>query len=234
MMVQPFPAAPQWVRQVMYLLKVSAEQVTAEERARLRGLDRPWDPSGCSALSRRQLWPWLDEVAGWINHEYGWQTSRAIPACWPRHPHLVQELAVLACLRVAAAESTGPQALAEWQRTELPGFLDRMAERLGQMGCQPGRHLDWPGRSRYTEYFGAEAVDQRSQLFEADTASAPRQGSTTRRAAPSPSPPPVSGTATRSPGRRRLTAVPDLDDREGVTKAPGGPHPFGGSGSSRV
>ena len=61
-------------------------------------LPRPWDPPTCTKPAlRRELWKWLDEVVIWFNHEYVWDHNAGmIPACWPQHPHLVHEIAVLA------------------------------------------------------------------------------------------------------------------------------------------
>lgn len=162
----PFPQPPRLVRHA--LDELSSPERADRDLAGWRVLDRPWDPAGCSPLLRTQLWPWLDDVATWINHEYGWQTAHVIPACWPRHPHLVHELAVLACLRAAAADAPGPHSLEDWHRYALPGFCQRMADRLG-LGCPPGRHTDWPARSRQTEYSSPTAVEARNERFEADT-----------------------------------------------------------------
>lgn len=214
MILQPFPAAPLSVRLAIEQLDAAADW-DATERARLATIDRPWDPAGCSPSMLRELWPWLDEVAGWINHEYGWQTARTIPSCWPQHPHLVHELAVLACLRAAAGEAIVAQALEEWHRYALPGFFERMADRLGQVGCAPGRHTDWPARSRHTEYTSTAAAERRRTAF-ADDAGTHHPTSIPLPPAPPPSPPPAGAPG---PGRRRgLTAVPDPDDGEGVSR----------------
>jgi len=205
-LLHPFPDPPRWVRHTFDRLKVPPDLMTQQE---LRELDRPWDPAGCSEVVRAELWPWLDDVADWINHEYAWQTARSIPACWPQHPHLGHEIAVLACLRVSAAEAAGPQVLEEWHRYALPGFLERMADRLGQLGCPPGKHTDWPGRSRHTEYASPRARDLRNQQYEDDASGHPRSD-------PPPAIPPPP--APRWPGGgRRLTAVPDPDHGEGVS-----------------
>ena len=46
---------------------------------------------------RAEAWDWLDAVVCWFNAEYVWDpTLGVIPACWPRHPHLVHEIAVIA------------------------------------------------------------------------------------------------------------------------------------------
>ncbi len=217
MILQPFPGPPPSVRLSVEQLDAAADW-DARERAKLATIDRPWDPAGCSPSLLRELWPWLDDVVGWINHEYGWQTARTIPSCWPQHPHLVHELAVLACLRISAGDAIAPHALEEWHRYALPGFFERMADRLGQAGCQPGKHTEWPARSRHTAYTTPEAVDWRNQLYERDTAGQIRTPAAAQAAAPAaPSPPPAA--QGQGLGRRRgLSAVPDPDDDQGVSR----------------
>ena len=94
-------------------------------------LERPWDPDRCGPATRRQLWDWLDDVAAWVNHEYGWGVERLIPPCWPQHPHIAHELPVLADQRYTAGQAFHGGALEEWHRYTLPLFLERMTARLG-------------------------------------------------------------------------------------------------------
>ena len=47
------------------------------------------------------------------------------PACWPEHPHLVHDLAVLADQRRRAGPAITSDALEDWHRYALPAFLDR-------------------------------------------------------------------------------------------------------------
>ncbi|MGY1631893.1 hypothetical protein ACI784_09340 [Geodermatophilus sp. SYSU D01186] len=164
-LVPPFPTPPRAVRTALEQLRQAGDG--GLEPTGLPLLDRPWDPAGCSPHVRAQLWPWLDDVAAWLNHTYAWQTAAAIPSCWPAHPYLVSELAVLACLRVAAADALAPQGLEEWHRYALPGFQLRMSERLG-IGCPPGRHTDWPARSWAAEYDSPRAAEARRALFDGD------------------------------------------------------------------
>lgn len=213
MILQPFPDPPPSVRLSMEQLQ-AAPDWDARERARLATIDRPWDPASCAPSLLRELWPWLDEVVGWINHEYGWQTARTIPSCWPQHPHLVHELAVLACLRTAAGTAITPQALEEWHRYALPGFFERMADRLGQVGCPPRAHTDWPARSRHTEYTSDDAVDRRDEIFDADAVGAAARAARSPSSVPAPPAPGAPGAVRR----RGLTAVPDPDDGEGVSR----------------
>jgi hypothetical protein len=164
-LVTAFPTPPRSVRTALEHLRQA--EGGGLEPAGLPLLDRPWDPASCSPHVRAQLWPWLDEVAAWLNHSYAWQTACAIPSCWPAHPHLVHELAVLACLRVTAADAITAQALEEWHRYALPGFHLRMGERIG-IGCPPGRHTGWPARSWAAEYDSPQATEARRAFFDGD------------------------------------------------------------------
>ncbi|WP_448642336.1 hypothetical protein [Geodermatophilus sp. URMC 63] len=184
---RPFPGPPPEVRRALDHLR-GADAIGLDP-AGLTELHRPWDPAACPPGLRADLWPWLDDVAAWLNHTYAWQTASAVPSCWPAHPHLVHELAVLACLRVSAAEATTPHALEEWHRYALPGFTGRMGERLG-IGCPPGRHTDWPARSWATEYTSPAAREARQALLTGDlragTAAGPASGSAGRRSGGTP------------------------------------------------
>ena len=162
----PFPAPPRAVRTALEHLRQAED--AGLEPAGLPLLERPWDPAACPPRVRAQLWPWLDHVAGWLNTTYAWQTAAAVPPCWPAHPSLVAELAVLACLRVVAGDSATPHAMEEWHRHAVPAFHTRMADRLG-IGCPPGRHLDWPARTWAAAYASADAARARRELFDADT-----------------------------------------------------------------
>lgn len=166
-LVQKFPRPPHWVARNLEQLRGAAAK---NGDSLVPGkIQRPWDPAGCRRAEREKLWPWLDEVAAWINHEYVWQPAGAIPACWPAHPALVHELALLACQWVVAVNATTPQLMDEWHRLALPSFTNRLTTRLGT-GCPPGRHTGWPARSRHVEF--ADAAGRREQLFAADLQSA--------------------------------------------------------------
>ena len=176
--VAKFPKPPNAVIEALNVLQ-TLRSGSADEIAALPSTEhpeRPWDPSRCSDEFRHLLWMWLDDVAAWINQEYGWRPTTSIPACWPQHPHIVHELAVLACQRYTAAGSLGTELLEEWHRYCLPGFLDRMSNRLGGSSCINGTHIDWPGRPRDSQYRAQDVVNQRHRIFHEDvTASSVRQ-----------------------------------------------------------
>lgn len=145
-MVQPFPQPGRRVRASMEALQF-ASMCPPESEGALRGLTempRPWDPASCSGPLRREVWSWLEQVAIWINEQHLWNVSRpGIPECWPAHPHVVHDLAVLASIRFYTGFAVTPAALEDWHRYCLPGFLERLSDRLGD-GCQPGQHAPRP------------------------------------------------------------------------------------------
>lgn len=138
----------------------------------LSELPHPWDPPSCPPALRSQVWAWLDQVAGWINHEYLWVPDRFIPSCWPAHPHIAHELAVIADLRQAAGSAFTGEALEDWHRYALPSFLDRAASRLGT-SCGPAKHDDWPAAGRHREFGSGRALAARSELYLRDAAVRP-------------------------------------------------------------
>ncbi len=155
------PPAPRMVRAAGQQLQI-ARTGTREQVKALGALDklpRPWLPHTCHPRLLQALLLWLDDVASWLNHDYSWRVARPIPDCWPEHPHIVHELAVLAWLRLVAEESLEVGPIEEWHRYALPAFFNRLAERLGT-GCAT-RHDTWPGRPRHTAYHGDDAVDAR-------------------------------------------------------------------------
>jgi hypothetical protein len=171
-MLLPFPAPTTGISEALNDLAIlaSGDQEAIAELGVTdpAGLPRPWDPTTCPDELRQELWEWLDQVATWINHEYAWRSTSLIPPCWPRHPHLVAELAVLACLRATAADATSPDQLEDWHRYALPHFQERMTARLGDSGCRNG-HTDWPAAGRFDHFTGHQAAAQRQHTFDLDT-----------------------------------------------------------------
>jgi hypothetical protein len=174
-LIQEFPTPGRLVSSALNDLHVAR---TGDEKARKRlgavhALARPWDPPSCPPLLRQELWQWLDSVAGWLNHEYSWGAERVIPACWPAHPHIVHELAALACLRLAVGHALTVDPLEDWHRYAVPTFYDRMTARLGAQPCTPGSHKPWPGKTRYADYQSADAVAKRDHSYVNDAGATP-------------------------------------------------------------
>ncbi len=168
--VSRFPQPPATIREALNVMQVirSGDREAIAELGDITDPPRPWDPASCPPELCEQLWRWCDGVATWVNEEYSWRPGSLIPSCWPRHRHIANELAVLACLRDAATEPTSPpELLEEWHRHTLPLFLDRMATRLGESSCRTGTHQDWPAASRYESF--TSGAPARQDLFHVDT-----------------------------------------------------------------
>jgi len=172
--VESFPPPPRLVAKAYSKLQVlqSGDEEAIRGLGPLELLERPWEPHRCGPASRRQLWDWLDDIAAWVNHEYGWGVERLIPPCWPAHPHIAQELPVLADQRYTAGQAFHSGALEEWHRFTLPLFLERMTARLGNR-CVT-RHDEWPAAPRYRAFTSPEATSYRSARFDEDTSTPPR------------------------------------------------------------
>jgi len=133
-------------------------------------LPRPWDPPTCREPAlRAELWAWLDAVVVWFNREYSWDPAGLIPPCWPQHPHLVHELAVLADQRRRAHVALTSNALEEWHRYTALGFTERLRTRL--KGHCDTDHQAWPARSRDTRHCDQQHSQRRRQAFDSDLAS---------------------------------------------------------------
>lgn len=170
MVTRPFPEPGRLVVAAYRELDI-AQAGTTQERAvlgRVEALGRPWDPPSCSPAVRKQVWAWLDEVAGWVNHEHGWGVDRLIPPCWPAHPHIGHELAVLVDQRRTAELALTSELLEEWHRYSLPMFLDRLVGRLGNR-CLT-KHDEWPAAARHRAYLSEGSQQQRAGWFADDLA----------------------------------------------------------------
>ena len=169
-----FPPPGPLVRHAYGELDLARSGTDAQKRAlgTLSALPRPWDPPSCPPALRTQVWVWLDQVADWINHEYIWAPEGFIPSCWPAHPHIAHELAVIADLRRTAGCALRADALEDWHRYALPAFLDRVTSRIGTC-CGPAKHDDWPAAGRHREFRSERATGNRNDLFSRDAAATP-------------------------------------------------------------
>ncbi len=166
----PFPVPGRLLQHAYRELSIAANG-TPEQVKMLgdtRHLPRPWDPPTCTHPDLRlELWVWLDDVVTWINHEYVWDTEAFIPSCWPEHPHLVHDLAVLADQRRRAGLAHTSDALEDWHRYALPAFHDRMTARL-KTHCENG-HQPWPSTGRHARHSSDAHRRRRVQTYRGDT-----------------------------------------------------------------
>jgi hypothetical protein len=168
-LIQPFPVPGRLV-QLAYreldLVSNGAQDQLLVLRD-LRDLPRPWDPATCqTAQLRKEVWSWLEAVVTWLNHEYIWDVVDVIPPCWPQHPHLVHEIAVLADQRRRAGLAPTSDALEEWHRYSLPSFTERMKTRL-RSHCQED-HQSWPATGRHTRHIAEATRHRRTHAYAAD------------------------------------------------------------------
>lgn len=170
--VNAFPAPSPVIGAALDELRLAAVSPpeSQDELRRLAMLPRPWDPATCPPELRRLVYTWLDAVVGWVNEEHTWRVDRVIPVCWMEHPHIVHELATVACLRWDAGCAVSAAVLEEWQRYTLPMFLERLVQRIGATGCPPGRHQSSPGEARTARYREADAAQARRRRRHHDDA----------------------------------------------------------------
>lgn len=168
-LIDPFPVPGPQVRLAYRELNLAING-TEEQRKQIGNpalLPRPWDPSTClDADLRHEVWQWLEDVVVWLNRAYTWDASAMIPTCWPAHPHLVHEIAVVADQRRRAGLAMTSEALEEWHRYCLVAFTDRMSARL-KAHCDDD-HVAWPGRGRHSEHTSDHDTEARYELYRAD------------------------------------------------------------------
>lgn len=170
-MTRPFPEPGRQIQHAYRELMIAAtgtkEQVKALGDPRL--LARPWDPPTCVRPGlRRELWDWLEHVVTWLNTEYVWDVPEIIPACWPHHPHLAHEIAVLADQRRQAGTALTSDRLEEWHRYCLPAFVERMRSRL-KAHCEEG-HQPCPAKGRHARHLSNDLTTDREDTYDADMA----------------------------------------------------------------
>jgi hypothetical protein len=149
-MAAPFPSPPGVIARTLDELRIAAAAIdeSEHEARRVALLPRPWDPADCPAENRRNVYVWLDDVVAWINEEHTWRTDRVIPLCWDLHPHIVHELATVACLRWEATFARTAAVLEEWHRpvhaASVPGAR-RRSDRRDRLptGAPPAEPWRW-------------------------------------------------------------------------------------------
>jgi len=104
----------------------------------------PWTWSALAAPERLAL---TEKIGDWVdtyNQTYAVTEDQLIPPCWPQHPWLAHELAVITWLWYSAHRD--PTATAErageFYLRHLPGFRARLPQTLGRspVECRKGHH----------------------------------------------------------------------------------------------
>jgi hypothetical protein len=93
------------------------------------------------ARAAETVWRRLADWVGWLRGRY--PLARQVPACWWRHPELVEELTALwLAWQEAYTESSVPAtACMDWHDRWLPGLLRRIGAGGWNLACE-GRHKD--------------------------------------------------------------------------------------------
>lgn len=113
-------------------------------------------------ITDRADWPWsfdslndedlagdlADVLVDWVtdyNETWVVTDTQLIPSCWPVHPALAREIAVLYSAWAVAFHSpttTSPDHAVSWLERTLPGFHRRMETWLGTepSACRAGKH----------------------------------------------------------------------------------------------
>ncbi len=147
----PWPKPPELVERQLGLIAAEDDQdapatdalgiapATSEPSYDL--IVRPWDLPALDGQLEQAVYAWLDEVVIWLNHSYGWQEDRLIPACWPQHPGLALDLAALAFGRLDSYQTSTAAYVGRWH-ADLEDFQRRMSASLGEAGrdCRRGDH----------------------------------------------------------------------------------------------
>jgi hypothetical protein len=154
-MAAPYPAPSPLVVAALDQLRIAAESPPDSdiELRQVAMLPRPWDPASCPPELRDLIYVWLDAVAGWINEDLTWRDRPRASDLLARPPHIIHELAIVACLRWEADHAVTAAVLEDWHRFSLPMFLDRLALRIG-----PTAPIGVP------HGFGNASADQPAQL----------------------------------------------------------------------
>jgi hypothetical protein len=133
----------------------------------LANVPRPWDLGTCETPQlRKEVWSWLEAIRHLVEPRVRLGCRRCHPSCWPQHPHLVHEIAVLADQRHRAGQALTSEALEEWHRYSLPDFTERMRTRL-RNHCQED-HQSWPAKGRYTRHIAEASCRRRGDSYDAD------------------------------------------------------------------
>ncbi len=167
LLVEPFPMPDTLELRAAFRQLFLAAEGTEDQKRSVgdpSGLPRPWEPGTCNKPAlRAELWAWLDQIVTWHNRQYAWDVERVIPACWPHHPHLVHDIAVLADQRRRAQLAVTSDLLEEWHRYTLPAFHDRMKAQI-RAHCD-GQHQPWPARARVQRTASPDAHHDRDLAF---------------------------------------------------------------------
>jgi hypothetical protein len=93
--------------------------------------------------------------------------------------------AALACSRYYTSFAVTPAALEDWRRYGLPGFFERLRDRLGD-GCQPSKHQTRPRNERDESHASKPVRRGRNQRYRDDVDRAGEMAAVTKPAKTEP------------------------------------------------
>jgi hypothetical protein len=101
----------------------------------------PVDWARLDADEAADAWHRLDGWVRWLVHRYRLD-HRDVPACWYRHPDLVEELSALHTSHQAAFHpESSPHAPLDWHH-QLSATRHRLQNAVSRTGCRPAEHRD--------------------------------------------------------------------------------------------
>ena len=123
----------------IYRLSMVVAQL--EEADAAAGSAAPWNWRTLRGHAAEAQWRDLADWVGWLRGRY--PLARQIPACWWRHPELVEELTALwlAWKDGYATKHAHFSAPAEWHARWLPEFLRRVGAGGWNLACE-GEHKE--------------------------------------------------------------------------------------------
>jgi hypothetical protein len=131
----------------------------------------PWTWRNLPERQAAGLWRELADWLAWLHSRY--PIAETVPACWWRHPEIVEELTAANAAWKAAYQSPGasPYAPGEWHDRWLPGLEHRLATRWKTGRCTE-HHQDRSTAAYGTAVDDPDAFTQHTQppTDQADTA----------------------------------------------------------------
>lgn len=148
---------------------------------------RPWSWLELPADEAEVLMELLARFVEDFNLRYAWSPKHLVPACWPAHGALVEELTTLWWSRYCAFDAPGAKIgdAMNWHDKWLPGFLKRMTTWLDgtEQDCRAGQHSkseQWPAQSQAAANLTDEMRRLTARMAAADVAAIPRRAAPRR------------------------------------------------------
>ena len=112
----------------------------AERQRAFPGLQVGWCWRDIGPRAAATLWSEVTTWVAWLRSRY--PLARRIPACWPQHPEVVEELTALwLAWQAAYTDPDAPlTAAADWHDRWLPGLLHRLEAGPFALDCATTHH----------------------------------------------------------------------------------------------